>query len=131
MFKNVMKFFGPLVSVNQLRLPQIRSYQKQRRQQISPSMKQPVTARTVNYEMQLLRGVMTYADCWSENLERRYRPLRQLKRRVGKAATKDQLMNMIRTAMGNDFWQVAMYCGAFAAGTGCRGGEIRNLQLKD
>ena len=35
MFKNVLKFFGPLVSVNQLRLPQIRSYQKQRRQQHS------------------------------------------------------------------------------------------------
>ena len=45
MFKNVLKFFGPQVPVNHVRLPQIRSYQKQHRQQISP-MKQPVTART-------------------------------------------------------------------------------------
>jgi len=76
-------------------------------------------------------GVMTYADCWSDDLERRYRPLRQVKSRAGKFASNDQLMKMITTAMGKDVWQLAMYCGALAAGSGCRGGEIRNLQLKD
>ena len=131
MFKNVLKFFGPLVSVNQLRLPQIRSYQKQRRQQISPTMKQPVTARTVNYEMQLLKGVMSYADCWSDNLADRYQPLREMKSRAGKTASADQMIKIIQTAEQNEYWQVAMWCGAVGAGTGCRKGEIRKLQLKD
>ncbi len=42
-------------------------------------MKQPVTARSVNYELQLLKGVMTYADCWTDHLAARYKPLREVK----------------------------------------------------
>ncbi len=131
MFNNVLKFFGPQVPVNQIRLPHIRSYQKQRRQQISPSMKQPVTARTVNYEMQLLKGVLRYADCWSDTLAARYQPLREMKSRAGKTASTDQMIKIIKTAEQNEYWQVAMWCGAVGAGTGCRRGEIRKLQLKD
>jgi len=127
----VLEYFGRRIPVRSIKLHKIRKYQKERRKEISPTMKQPVTARTVNYEMQLLRSVMTYADCWSDDLETRYKPLRQVKSRAGKVASNDQLMKMITTAMGNDFWQLAMYCGAFATGSGCRGGEIRNLQLKD
>lgn len=33
--------------------------------------------------------------------------------------------------MRNEYWQLAMYCAAVAAGTGCRAGEIRNLKLED
>jgi integrase len=94
-------------------------------------MKQPVTGRSVNYEMRLLRGMMIFADCWSNSLAARYTPLRQIKKRAGKVATKLQLMDMINKAKGNDYWISAMYCAAVAVGTGCRGGEIRNLQLKD
>ena len=104
MFNNVLKFFGP---------------------------KMPVTARTVNYEMQLLKGVMSYADCWTDILEARYRPLRQQKSGIGTAASKDQLIKMITAAMNNEYWQVAMWCLAVAAGSGCRGGEIRKLRLGD
>jgi hypothetical protein len=50
-------------------------------------MKKAVGPRTINYELQLLRGVMTYADCWTSDLEARYQPLRQPKSRVGKAAS--------------------------------------------
>jgi integrase len=131
MFKNVLKFFGPQVPVNHLRLPQIRGYQKQRRQQISPTMKQQVTARTVNYEMQLLKGVMSYADCWSDTLAARYQPLREMKSRAGKTASVDQMIKIIKAAEENEYWKVAMWCGAVGAGTGCRNGEIRKLQLKD
>jgi len=98
MFKNVLKFFGPQVPVNRVGLPQIRNYQKQRRLQISPTMKQPVTARTVNYEMQLLKGVMSYADCWSDTLAARYQPLREMKSRAGKTASADQMIKIIKTA---------------------------------
>ena len=86
MFNNVLRFFGSKTAVKSIRLPQIRDYQKDRRKQISPTMKQPVTARSVNYEMQLLKGVMTYADCWSDTLAARYQPLREVKSRAGKTA---------------------------------------------
>jgi len=131
MFKNVLKFFGPKALVKSIRLPHIREYQKDRRKQISPTMKQPVSARSVNYEMQLLKGVMTYADCWSDTLAARYEPLREVKSRAGKTASSDQMIKIINTAMRNDYWQAAMWCAAVAVGTGCRSGEIRKLQLKD
>jgi hypothetical protein len=79
MFKNVLKFFGADTPVKSIRLPQIRAYHKERRQQVSPTMKQLVTARSVNYEMQLLKGVMSYADCWTDTLAVRYQPLREVK----------------------------------------------------
>ena len=81
--------------------------------------------------MQLLHGVMAYADCWTDHLAVRYKPLREVKSRAGKIGTTEQLISMIRTAMANEYWQVVMWCGAVAAGTGCRGGELRKLQLKD
>jgi integrase len=74
---------------------------------------------------------MKYANCWKGDLVENYQPLSQKRSRVGKVATKDQLATIIATAKGNEHWKVAMYCAAVAAGTGCRGGEIRNLQLKD
>jgi integrase len=131
MFNNVLKFFGPQIPVKYIRLPKIRQYQIERRKQISPTMKQPVTARSVNYEMQLLRGVMAYADCRTEHLAARYKPLRAVKSRAGKIGSKEQLINLIHTARANENWKVAFWCGAVAAGTGCRGSEVRNLQLKD
>ena len=41
------------------------------------------------------------------------------------------MIKIIKTAEQNEYWQVAMWCGAVGAGTGCRNGEIRKLQLKD
>jgi len=51
-------------------------------------MKQQDTARTVNYEGHLLRGVMIYAGYWTTDLATQYKPLRELKRRIGKVALK-------------------------------------------
>jgi len=39
-------------------------------------------------------------------------------------------MDIIKKAKENDYWRLAMYCAVVAVGSGCRGGEIRNLQLK-
>ncbi len=130
-FAPVLKFFSPKLPIRAVTLPLIREYQQQRRQHVSKNMKQPVTGRTVNYEMHLLRGMMIFADCWTDSLAARYTPLRQIKKRAGRVAAKVQLMDIIDKAKGNDYWQVAMYCAAVAVGTGCRGGEIRNLRLKD
>lgn len=131
LFNRVLKFFGPKKPIKSIRLFNIRDYQKARRNDVSPTMKKPVGARTINYEIQILRAAMKYADCWTDNLEARYQPLRQPKSRVGKAASKAQLKKIITTASANDYWQVAMWCAALAAGSGCRGGEIRKLRLED
>lgn len=130
-FKPVEKFFASDFRVNSITLAHIREYQKQRRKHVSRTMRQPVTGRTVNYEMFLLRSVMTHAGCWNRDLDTGYKPLREIKQRAGKVASKDQIKTLITTALANEYWQLAMYCAAVAIGTGCRGGEIRNLQLKD
>jgi len=131
MLKNVLRFFGSETVVRSISLAKIRQYQQTRRSQISCHMKQQVTARTVNYEGHLLRGVMIYAGCWTTDLATQYKPLRELKRRVGKVATKAQLMNIIATAKTNEYWVLAMYAAAVAVGTGCRSCEIKNLRLQD
>ena len=108
----------------------IREYRQQRRQHISKNMKQPVTGRTVNYEMHLLRGHDDLCRLLDRQLGRALYPLRHIKKRAGKVAEKVQLMDIIKKAKENDYWRLAMYCAVVAVGSGCRGGEIRNLQLK-
>ena len=131
LFKSVEKFIGPKRLLRSIDLGLFEEYQEERRKQISPTMKKAVTARTVNYELRLLRAVMRYGKCWKAEFTEGYHPLRQKKRRVGKVATKEQLMKVITTAKTNEYWLVAMYCAAVAAGSGCRSWEIKNLQLED
>lgn len=131
LFKKVLKFFGPNQQAKAIHLQLIRKYQTTRRTEVSPTMRQQVTARTVNYEMQLLRGCLKYAGCWTDSLEANYEPLRQTKSKIGKAASTEQLKKIILTAKTQDAWAVAICCAATAMGTGCRGGEIRKLQLRD
>ena len=130
-FNSVRKFFGSQLPVKAIKLPMIQQYQQQRRQHVSRTMKQTVTARSVNYEMQLLRNMLKFAHCWTGDLAAGYKALRQVKSRVGKCAAKEQVMKIIETAKANEYWQVAMWCAAVAIGTGCRGGEIRRVQLGD
>src|SRR5215472_17104895 len=78
-FKPVEKFFASDFRVNAITLAHIRKYQKERRKHVSRTMRQPVTGRTVNYEMFLLRCVMTYAGCWNGDLSAGYQPLREIK----------------------------------------------------
>jgi integrase len=131
LFKTVEKFIGPKRPLRSIDLGLFEEYQEERRKQISPTMKKAVTARTVNYELRLLRAVMRYAKCWKGEFTEGYHPLRQKRRRVGKVASKEQLMKIITTAKTNEYWLVAMYCAAVAAGSGCRSWEIKNLQLVD
>ena len=131
MFKNVLNFFGKNKVVRSIHLQLIRRYQIERRKHVSRTMKRPVGPRAVNYEMLLLKGVMAYARCWTAELEVAYHPLREPKSRAGKIATGEQLKNMVYTAMAHPEWQLAMWCGAVAAGSGCRVCEIRNLRLKN
>jgi integrase len=130
-FRRVEKYFGPDTRVKAIHLWLIEQYQQERGAEISPTMKRKITARTINYEMQLLRGVMMYAGCWKGDVAVYYKPLRQMKSQKGQAASDNQLAHIIETAKKNENWEVAMYCAAAAAGSGCRGGEIRTLRLKD
>lgn len=117
LFKRVLQFFGSNLPTRLVSLPKIREYQKERKQEVSPTMKKPITPRTVNYEMQLLRGVMVFADCWTDHLEARYRPLRQKKSKKSRAATTEELKRILTTAKTRDDWQLVLYCAALAVGT--------------
>jgi hypothetical protein len=120
MFQRVLDFFGSECRAKSIGLAKIRQYQQARRAHVSNTMKREVSARTVNYEIQLLPGVMTYAGCWKGDLVLEYKPLRQTKKRVGKVASKEQLLALIAAAKKKDYWQLAMYCAAVAVETGCR-----------
>ena len=130
-FKQVENFMGSTVQLRRIDLELIREYQQERRKHISPTMRKAVSARSVNYELQLLRGVMQHANCWKGDLAERYKALKESKSRAGKTATNQQLIKIIETAKKNEYWQLAMYCTAIASGTGCRSWEIKNLQLQD
>lgn len=130
-FKPILKWLGAAKIVKTIKLVHLRQYQQQRRKHVSHVMKQPVTARTVNYELDLLRGVLKYAGCWKAEIETEYQPLPELKSKAGKAATVQQLAKIIKTAKTNKSWGIALHAAAVAIGTGCRGGEIRTLQLRD
>lgn len=130
-FRQIEKFIGASVQLRRIDLELIREYQQERRKQVSPTMRKAVSPRSVNYELQLLRGVMQHANCWKGDIAERYKPLKESKTRAGKKATNEQLKKIIETAKKNEYWQLAMYCAAVAAGTGCRSCEIKNLQLQD
>lgn len=129
--KPILRFFGASTRLKSIRLGRIREYQQARRKQTSRTMKRLVSARSVNYELHLLRSVMSYAGCWSADLDAGYKRLRQMKSKIGRAASKEQLTRIFAEAKKNDYWQVAMYCAAVAVGTGCRGCEIRTLRIGD
>jgi integrase len=130
-FKQVEKFIGANVQIRRIDLELIREFQQARRKQTSSTVRTAVSPRSINYELLLLRGVMQHANCWKGNLVERYKPLKESKSRAGKKATNEQLMKIIETARKNEYWGLAMYCAAVAAGTGCRSWEIKNLQLQD
>jgi integrase len=131
LFKRVLKFFGPNQRVKAIQLPLIQKYQGERCMEKSPTMKRRVCARTINYELQLLRGCLKHAGCWADTLEANYEPLPQRKSDIGQAASVEQLKQIILKARAQESWAVAICCAAVAMGTGCRGGEIRKLQIQD
>jgi hypothetical protein len=103
-FRRVEQYFGPVTKVKSIHLWLIEQYQQERSTQTSPTMKQKITARTINYEMQLLRGVMLYAGCWKGDLAVYYKPLRQMKSQIGRFASDNQLERIIETAKKNENW---------------------------
>jgi len=129
-FNAVLKSFGSGRTLRSIQLFHLRQYQQERRHHVS-HMKQPVTARTVNYELDLLRGIMKYTGCWTSALEAGYQSLPEARSKRGQFASEHQLTRIITTAVKHEPWQVAMYCAAVAIGTGCRGGEVRTLQIGD
>jgi len=75
---------GRLPRCSRIDLELIREYQQERRKQISPTMRKAISPRSINYEVQLLRGVMQHANCWKGDLAERYKPLKESKSRAGK-----------------------------------------------
>lgn len=101
-FRRVEEYFGSDTRVKSIHPWLVEQYQQERSKEISPTMKRKITARTINYEMQLLRGVMLHAGCWRGDLAVYYKPLRQTKSQRGQAASDNQLARIIETAKKNE-----------------------------
>jgi integrase len=89
-----------------------------------------VGPKTVNNEVLVLIAVLRSARLWRP-LEETYRPLKVPKRGPGRALTPEQIQRLIQAARQNDRWHVALCATILAYSTGCRMGEIKQLQLRD
>jgi integrase len=83
----------------------------------------------VNKELYLLRTILDRANVWNGQLARLYKPLKTKVSDIGKALTRDQLADWVKTALQNEEWRVTMYGCVLAANTGLRGEEVRQLKL--
>jgi hypothetical protein len=91
-FEHIEEFIGARVPLRRVDLELVREYQRERRKQISPTMRKGVSPRSINYELQPLRGVMQHADCWKDDLAERDKPLKESKSHAGKKATNELVM---------------------------------------
>jgi integrase len=100
----------------------LKRYQMQRRKTVGPG--------AVNLELRILISVLKQEHLW-RHIEESYKPLKERESDIGRALTVEQLRQLETIAASNPAWQVAYHCEVLAANTGMRGGEIRNLQLRD
>jgi hypothetical protein len=116
-FKNVEDFIGRKRTLRSINPELLKRYQEERRKQISPTMKRPGWCSHRELRAATFARHTAVCKMLEGNLTKGYQPLRQKRRRVGRVATKDELMNIIATAKTNEYWELAMYCAAVAAGT--------------
>lgn len=100
----------------------IRKYQGTRAKQVS--------ARTVNLEIKLLRGILKVEGQW-KRLRDDVKPLKQAGEAPGRALTDEEALRLFETAESRPAWLVAYLCTVIANDTGMRGVELKNLRLRD
>jgi integrase len=100
----------------------LKSYQTKRRKTVGP--------RAVNLELRILVNELKQENLWRPIAEH-YKPLKERESDKGRALNFQELQRLETAAASNPAWEVAYRCEVLAANTGMRGGEIRNLQLRD
>jgi integrase len=118
-----------LAAMGALRLEEIardpyrlRRYQQQRLKSVKP--------RTVNLELQVLRGILKDARLW-RLLEDDYKPLRSPKSLRGRALSAEEEARLWAAAALKPAWSTANLAARLMAATGMRGKEVKNLRRVD
>jgi integrase len=88
------------------------------------------SAKTVNNELQVLRGILERAHLW-HRVERDYKRLRTKKSDVPQALTEEESIRFLSAVVQSCPSAVARYAAALSYGTGMRSGEIKPLRLGD
>jgi integrase len=122
--RSLIRVFGADSRLRSLAdISQLRQYQHQRR-------KTGISAKTVNNELLVLRGMLQRARLW-QRVEREYRPLRVKKSDIPDALTQEEAIRLLKTAAKSPATAVAPFAAVLALGTGLRSGEIKRLKHGD
>jgi integrase len=89
-----------------------------------------VSNKTVNLEIDLLRGILKHEGQW-DRLESDYKRLRKSGERPGRSLSSDESLRLFTAAESNANWLVAYLAAVVANDTGMRSVELRHLRLKD
>jgi integrase len=100
----------------------IRDYQAARAEKVS--------ARTVNLEIKVLRGILKVDGQW-KRLEEDVKPLKESGETPGRALTAEETLGLFEMAETKPEWLVAYLTTTIANDTGMRGVELRNLRVVD
>jgi integrase len=118
--KPLKAFFGS-TRVSRISADLVRDYIKHRKQQ-------GMANKTVNLELELIRGVLKRAKCWSRIADE-IKPLR-VEENVGRALEPDEKLRLLKVAASRPEWQVAKCATILALNTTMRKVEIRGLRWR-
>jgi integrase len=123
----LMKSFGDL-RLEEIRIGHLEQYQKLRSageggmRRAGPSL--------VNHELNTLSQILSYAGLWAP-IERRYRPMKLPRPRVGCALSPEEEQRLFQVASRNPRWKVVYCCSVISANTTLGPNEIRHLRRRD
>lgn len=122
--RNLLAVLGADSRIRSLADPsKLRLYQQER-------LKAGVSAKTINNEIQVLRGMLETAQVW-QRVEHKYKRLHVKKSDVPDALTQEESLRVLRAAAGASSTAVAPWAAVLAFSTGMRSGEIKRLRLAD
>jgi integrase len=104
-------------------IEKVRAYQHKRR-------KVGASPKTVNNEVQVLRGILEIAQLW-QRVEREYKPLRRKKSDIPDALTLEESFHTVKRAAESPLTAVAPKAAVLGLSTGVRKGEIERFKLED
>jgi integrase len=104
-------------------ISKLRKYQHER-------LKAGKSAKTINNELQVLRGILQLAQLW-QRVERQYKRLRVKKSDIPDALTKEESVRVVQQAAKSPPTAVVPFVSTLALDAGVRTGEIKRLKQKD
>lgn len=132
--RQLISLFGADRILKRITLQDLMRYQVKRRKMLSRSRAASkgafVGPRAVNLELGCLRGILTLAGLWLRFREH-YKPLPEPRSSAGQVIPEECIRRLVETARANESWDVAFWAAILAHSTGCRGIEIKRLQMRD